>query len=125
MTNGIVQTKKGFAVNDFETGNIVFTIGQLKYGSYLDAVEGCRGRFYPLSYYPYLLCAEHFDTVPDADTWENMVYEGDPRGVWDGERKEYRNVSSMDRGAATEDEIAYIDALDSTFKSLTAMVEKK
>ena len=54
-----------------------------------------------------------------------LIYANDPRGVWDGERKEYRNVSSMDRGAATESEIAYVDALDATYKSLVAMVKNK
>ena len=35
-----------------------------------------------------------------------------------------REGLSMDRGAATEDEIAYVDALDATYYSLIAMVKK-
>lgn len=53
-----------------------------------------------------------------------MIYAEDPRGVWDGEREVWRNVSSMDRGAATDEEIAYVDALDATYTSLMTMVTK-
>lgn len=125
MTNGIVQTKKGFSVKDFETGNFVFGIGQISFPTYRDALESCRGKFYPQSYYSYLLKAAELDKAPDADIWENMIYAQDPRGVWDGEREEYRNITSMDRGAATNAEIAYVDALDTTYKSLMAMVKQK
>lgn len=124
MTNGIIQTENGFAVKDFDMERISFNIGRISFPSYTSAVDQCRGKFYPQSYYPYLKQAENFDKAPDADVWENMIYAEDPRGVWDGEREEYRNVSSMDRGAATEEEIAYVDALAATYKSLMAMVEK-
>lgn len=122
MTNGIVKTEKGFGVKDFENGQLLFDIGARQYPSYMDAVEACRGRFYPLSYYPYLVKADELDTPIDADVWENMIYAEDPNGVWDGEREEYRNVSSMDRGAGTDEEIAYVDALDATYQSLRAMI---
>lgn len=124
MTNGIIQTENGFSVKDFETGELKFGIGNIQFSSYMDAVEACRGKFYPLSYYPYLLKAAELENAPDADVWENMIYAEDPRGVWDGERKTYRNVSAMDRGAATEEEIAYVDALDATYTSLLAMIKK-
>lgn len=128
MTNGIIRTKKGnFAVKDFETNHFVFGLGQMNFSSYMDAVEGCRGKFYPESYYPYLTQAFGIEDRPGIATWEvfnNMIYANDPRGVWDGEREEWRDVSTMDRGAGTEEEITYIDALDSTYKSLMAMVEK-
>lgn len=123
MTNGIVKTEKGFGVKDFESGRLLFDIGARQYPSYMDAVEACRGRFYPLSYYPYLVKADELDTPIDADIWENMIYAEDPNGVWDGEREEYRNVSSMDRGAGTEEEIAYVDAIDATYQSLMAMIK--
>lgn len=123
MTNGIVSQKEGFAVKNFETGEIAFEIGNQKYASYEEACKKCVGKFYPQSYFPYLMGAGNLKISLDTDTWENMVYAGDPRGVWDNEKKEYRNVSAMDRGAATEDEIAYIDALDATHKSLMAMAE--
>ncbi len=122
MTNGIIKTEDGFSVKDFETGKVSFSIGKRKYPSYMDAVNACYGKFYPKSYYPYLVKAADLDKEPDADVWENMIYAEDPRGVWDGEQKEYRNVTSMDRGAATDDEIAYVDALDATYQSLRAMV---
>lgn len=124
MTNGIVKTDNGFSVKDFESGKIKFNIGSPVFKSYEDAVGNFRGTFYPQSYYPYLMKAAELDKAPDADVWENMVYAEDPRGVWDGEEQVYHNVTELDRGAATDDEIAYIDALDSTYRSLMAMVEK-
>lgn len=124
MTNGIIKTGSGFSVKDFESGEVKFAIGSPSFPSYMDAVERCRGRFYPVSCYPYLVKAAGLDREPDADIWENMVYAEDPRGVWDGEAKVFRNVTEMDRGAATEDEIAYIDALAATYESLRAMTAK-
>ena len=49
MTNGIIQNEKGFSVKDFETGHILFHIGQLHCGSYKEAVDkigraSCRER---------------------------------------------------------------------------------
>lgn len=124
MTNGIIQNEDGFSVKDFETGHVLFHIGIIHESSYMRAVEKCYGKYYPVSYFPYLIKAATLDKEPDADVWENMIYAEDPRGVWDGEKEEYRDVSSMDRGAATEEEIAYVDALDATYKSLMAMVKK-
>ena len=134
MTNGIVQIEavfcNGFAVKDFDTEKIVYNIGYISFPSYEKAVESCCGRFYPPSYQPYLvkvnelITSGKLQTIPDADIWENLIYADDYRGVYDGERKEWRNVTSMDKGAATEDEIDYVDALASTYKSLLAMVEK-
>lgn len=121
MTNGIIKTENGFSVKDFESCEVKFNIGSPSYSTYIDAVEGCKGRFYPLSLYPYLLKAAELDKAPDADVWENMVYAEDPRGVWDGEEQVYHNVTELDRGAATDDEIAYIDALDATYRSLVMM----
>lgn len=121
MTNGIIEIEKGFAVKDFETGQISFELGNLSFSSYDDAVESCFGRYYPRSYRRYLRQAGTLDTTPDADTWENMIYANDPNGIWDGEQKKYRNVTSMDRGAATPKEIAYVDALDATYTSLVKM----
>lgn len=122
MTNGIIKTEKGFSVKDFESGKVKFNIGNLVFRSYMDAVDTCRGKFYPASYYPYLVKAAELEKAPDADVWENMIYAEDPRGVWDGEKKVYRNVTELDRGAATDEEIAYVDALDATYNSLVAMV---
>lgn len=122
MTNGIIKTENGFSVKDFESGDVKYSIGNPTFPTYVDAVEGCKGKFYPMSYYLYLLKADELDKAPDADVWENMVYAEDPRGVWDGEEKVYRNVTEMDRGAATDEEIAYIDALAATYDSLMSMV---
>lgn len=124
MTNGIIEIENGFAVKDFETGRISFELGTLSFPSYDDAVESCFGRYYPRSYRRYLRQAGTLDTTPDADTWENMIYANDPNGIWDGEQKKYRNVTSMDRGAATAKEIAYVDALDATYTSLVKMAAR-
>lgn len=121
MINGIIQTENGFSVKDFDAEEVMFSIGCIRFRSYMDAVKTCKGIFYPLSYYHYLKMAAGLEGVPDADVWENMVYAGDSRGIYDGETDTWRNVTSIDRGAATEEEIAYIDALDSTYKSLVAM----
>lgn len=124
MTNGIIEIENGFAVKDFETGRISFELGNLSFPSYDDAVESCFGRYYPRSYRRYLRQAGTLDTTPDADTWENMIYANDPNGIWDGEQKKYRNVTSMNRGAATAKEIAYVDALDATYTSLVKMAAR-
>ena len=124
MTNGIIEIENGFAVKDFETGRISFELGTLSFPSYDDAVESCFGRYYPRSYRRYLRQAGTLDTTPDADTWENMIYANDPNGIWDGEQKKYRNVTSMNRGAATAKEIAYVDALDATYTSLVKMAAR-
>ena len=124
MTNGTIEIENGFAVKDFETGRISFELGTLSFPSYDDAVESCFGRYYPRSYRRYLRQAGTLDTTPDADTWENMIYANDPNGIWDGEQKKYRNVTSMDRGAATAKEIAYVDALDATYTSLVKMAAR-
>jgi hypothetical protein len=87
----------------------------------MEAVNECRGKFYPKSYYQYLEKADGLEEL-NADVWENMIYAEDYRGVWDGERKEYRDVSTMNRGAATDEELAYVDALDATYNSLKGMV---
>ena len=62
--------------------------------------------------------------TPNPDECETMFSAEDPRGVWDCEPEVWRHVSSMDRGAATDEEIAYVDALDATYTSLMAMVTK-
>lgn len=129
--NGIIQTEKGFAVKDFGSETIVLSIGNISFPSYEKAVETCCGKFYPASYRSYLdkvgelMKTGELKKEPDADVWENLIYGEDYRGIWDGEREEYRNVTSMDRGAGTEDEIDYVDALAFTYKSLRAMVNNK
>lgn len=125
MISGIIQTDNGFAVKNFETGKVEYLIGNISFGSYMSAAGTCCGTFYPTSYYHYLEQAKDLGEEPDTDIWENMIYADDPHGVYDGETKAYRNVSSMDRGAATEEEIAYVEALDATYKSLLAMVVKE
>lgn len=121
MTIGIIKEGKGFSLMEFESGNIMDITVNGNPGTYLEAVEACNG-VYEESFYPYLVQAATLEKVPDADVWENMIYAKDPRGIWDGEKEEYRNVTSMDRGAATDEEIDYVDALDATYHSLMAMV---
>lgn len=125
MIKGIIKTPEGFSVKNFQTGELLDSVGSPSYESYMDAVNGCRGYYAPDSCYDYLASVCDMDITPDADIWENLIYASDPRGVWDGERQIYRNVTSMDRGAATEDEIAFVDALDATYHSLMAMVKKE
>lgn len=130
MTYGIVKTDNGFAVKDFSTGRVLYTLVKLSFYTYRDAMENCRNKFYPSSYYQYLdevIRLKELGVLtkePDADIWENLIYGGDYRGIWDGTRQEYRNVTSMDKGAATDEEIAYVDALAATYESLMAMVRK-
>lgn len=130
MTNGIIKTDKGFAVKDFDKAEVVFNIGAISFPSYQKAVETCRGKFYPSSYYQYLVkvgelkeCGE-LKSEPDADIWENLIYGDDYRGIWDGTKEEYVPVTAVDKGAATEEEIDYVDALAATYESLMAMVIK-
>lgn len=47
MTNGIIKTEDGFSVKDFDEDRVVFSIGNPGFPSYMDAVEACRGKFYP------------------------------------------------------------------------------
>lgn len=124
MIKGIIKTPEGFSVKNFQTGELLEFIGNPSYKSYMDAVNGCRKYYAPDFCYDYLSSVPAMNIMPDADVWENLIYASDPRGVWDGERQIYRNVTSMDRGAATEDEIAYVDALDATYYSLIAMIKK-
>lgn len=120
MIKAIVMNEKGFSVEDFEACEVVKELEAKKFASYMEAVNEMKTE-YEESLYEYLVKAEGLES-PDADTWENMIYAGDPKGVYDGERNIYRNVTSMDRGAATEEEIDFVDALDATYKSLMAMV---
>lgn len=130
MTNGIIKTDRGFAVKDFHKAEVIFNIGKLNFSSYEQAVEVCRGKFYPSSYYQYLVKvgelkeSGELNGEPDADIWENLIYADDYRGIWDGTKEQYAPVTSVDKGAATEDEIDYVDALAATYESLTAMVVK-
>lgn len=123
MINGIIKNGNGFSVKDFQNCKILFDIDDLNFDSYEDAVKECRGKYYPDSFYPYLMQAAEFDFEPTDYTWENMIHDGDPRGVWDGRMKEWRSSRSMMHGAATEDEVAYLDALCFTYESLMAMVK--
>ena len=128
MTNGIVKTNNGFAVKDFNECKILFHIGKQTAPSYEKAVEICQGKYYPMSFYKYLMKVSELKKSgkltkePDADIWENLIYADDYRGIWDGTNQQYRNVTEMDKGAATEEEIDYVDALASTYESLMAMV---
>lgn len=130
MINGIVQINKGFAVHDFTKGKIVFNIGTLGFSTYEEAAKVCRGKFYPASFYKYLIKvgqlkkSGELKRKPDADIWENLIYAEDYRGVWDGTKEKYVPVTSVDKGAATEEELDYVDALAATYESLTAMVIK-
>ncbi len=129
MINGIIQSKDGFALKDFEGCKVISDIGDLHFVTYEEAVDKCCGVYYPVEYRPYLKemgelrKTGRLEKEPDADVWENLIYADDYRGVWDGERKEYRDVTSMDKGAAADDEIAYVDALAITYDSLRAMVK--
>lgn len=130
MINGIIKTNDGFAVKDFSANAVMFRLGKLHFSSYEEAVEKCRAKYYPISYYQYLKkvgeLKESGELVkePDADIWENLIYALDYRGVWDGTKEKYKPVTSVDKGAATDDEIDYVDALAATYESLVAMVKK-
>lgn len=131
MINGIVQIKNGFAVKDFDTDTIIQDIGKLSFPSYEKAVDACSEKFYPAAYHSYLTKIGELQATgelkknPDADVWENLIYADDYRGIYDGEKKEWRNVTALDKGASTEEEIDYVDALAFTYASLMAMAGNK
>lgn len=124
MINGIIKEKNGFAVKDFENGKILFRLGNPEYATYNDALESCKGKCYPESFHQYLRQAPDLGFAPTDCTWENLIYEGNPLGVWDPRTKEWRSSRSMMHGAATDEEIAYLDALCFTYESLMAMAEQ-
>ena len=119
---GIIKTPEGFLKKDFKTGEILGPVVLPPCRNYEEALAECRKFIRPASMETYLRRAFELNLKPDADVWENLIYAEDPRGVWDGEREIYRDVTSMDRGAATEEEIAYVDALDAAYQSMRALL---
>lgn len=128
MINGIIKVRNEFAVKDFSENKVLFRIGNPVFSSYENAVNDVCGKYCPASYHSYLSKVGELQALgeltkePDADIWENLIYAEDYRGVWNGTEQEYQPVTSVDKGAATEDELDYVDALASTYESLKAML---
>lgn len=122
FVNGIIQTENGYAVKDFMAlEKQPIEIGRLSFADYDTAVSLLANKAYPESYRPYLLAVKGIQ--PDNDTWNNLMFIGQAAGYYDHEQKIFKNARQMDMAAATDTEIAYVEALASTYKSIMSMVE--
>lgn len=93
-----------------------------KYKTYEHAIRDLSGRLFPKSYDYYLLAAHNLQLSPDNDTWDNMIFFGDYRGKYNYEEKVFEPVQSLGMGAGSPVEIAYRDALASTYNTLQHIV---
>lgn len=119
--NGIIQTENGYAVKNFMASKKQpIDVGKLSFTNYETAVLYLANRIYPESYRPYLLAVK--DMEPDNDTWNNLMFIGQAAGYYDHEKKTFKSARQMDMGAATDTELAYLEALDATHKSIRSMV---
>ena len=119
--NGMVQTEKGYAVKNFnEPDKAPIEVGKLQFSDYETAVNHLAGTLYPESYKPYLMAVK--DMEPTNDTWNNLIFIGHACGYYDNEQKRFRNAREMNMNAASEEEIAYVDALSSTYESIKSMI---
>lgn len=121
--NGIIQTETGYAVKNFmPEGKQVPVSENISFSDYETAVHCLSGRLYPDSYRQYLLAVK--DREPDNDMWNNLIFIGHTDGFYDHENQRFKTARQMDMGAATETEIAYIEALQNTYKSIQSMVRE-
>lgn len=124
LVNGIIQTPNGYAVKNFmEPKKAPIDIGNISFPNYEAAVYYMSNLLYPESYRNYLLAVK--DLVPDYDTWNNLIFIGHAQGFYDHEQKRFKSARQMDMHAADDVEIAYVEALEATYESILAMVEKK
>lgn len=120
VVNGIIQTEHGYAVKNFmELTKQPVGIGRLSFPDYETAVKYLAGKAYPASYRPYLIAVKGME--PDNDTWNNLIFIGQAAGYYDHELGTFKSARQMDMGAATETEVAYLEALDATYRSILAM----
>lgn len=120
LINGIVKTEKGFGVKNFlDPESTPIEVGPLSFSSYDKAVRHLSNLLYPESYKPYLL--EVKDMEPDIDTWNNLIFIGHALGYYDHEIRAFKNTRQLGMNAASDFETAYVEALDTTYKSLLEM----
>ena len=121
LVNGIIQTPKGYAVKNFGKRNArPIEIGKLSFKSYEAAVQYLANLLYPQSYKPYLLAVQRL--TPDMDIWNNLVFIGHADGFYDHEQKQFRNARQMNMDAGTPKQLAYLEALETTYHSILTMV---
>lgn len=124
LINGIIRTKTGYAVKNFiKPAQPPIDIGTLTFQDYRTAVIYLANLLYPESYRPYLLAVETIK--PTEDTWNNLIYTGHADGIYDKEDNRFYNARSHDMHAASEAEIAYVEALQETYTSICTMVESQ
>ncbi len=121
LVNGIIKTKDGFAVKNFTDPDTVIEIGTLSFDNYPQAVHYLANLLYPESYRSYLLAVEKI--TPNRDTWNNLIFLGTSKGLYDYEQKCYKSARQLDMSAASEVEVAYVEALHSTYESIQAMIQ--
>lgn len=88
------------------------------YNSFEQAIRALSGKLFPKSYENYLLAANNLQLSADNDTWDNMIFIGDYRGKYNYEEKIYEHAQMLGMGAGSPVEIAYRDALASTYNAL-------
>lgn len=121
--NGIIKIPKTqeYGILDFlHPNNSPLNIGTFTFPSYVDAVMALQHRFYPASYLPYLLAVQ--DLTPTNDIWNNLVFAGHAYGIYDNKTHMFHNVRKYDMNAASDVEVALIEALASTYTCLQDMV---
>lgn len=95
------------------------------YMSFEQAIRALSGKLFPKSYENYLLAANNLQVSADNDTWDNMIFIGDYRGKYNYEEQVYEHAQSLGMGAGSPIEIAYRDALASTYKALQHLVTNR
>lgn len=93
------------------------------YKSFEHAVRALSGKIFPKSYEYYLLAANNLNIDVDNDTWDNMIFIGDYRGKYNYETKTYETARMLGMGAGSPVEIAYRDALASTYNALRQTIQ--
>lgn len=85
-------------------------------------VHNFSGKVFPKSYTPYLLAARNIEQEtgePITDEmWDNMIFIGDYRGVYDHKEDTFYDAWESDMDAGSPVEAAYRDAVASTYHAL-------
>ena len=121
LINGIIQQPDGYAIKNFLQPSMpLIQIGRLSFPNYRTAVVYLANLLYPQSYKPYLLAVEGLQ--PTEDTWNNLIYTGHALGIYDHEQQSFLSARSQDMQAASDVELAYVDALQETYTSILSMI---
>lgn len=123
LVNGIVKTQSGYGVKNFMfPEKEPIEIGNLSFSSYEAGVHYLSNLLYPESYRPYLLAVK--DLHPNDDTWNNLIFVGHAQGYYDHEEHMFKSARQLNMNAANPMELAYVEALGETHKSIMEMVDK-